>query len=100
MSKRFWISWYQPTQDYRPLTDPPHPQVLGWWRSGYREKTPILCALVEAQDESAARTCLEISWPESATAKWRFADEVPRDWMPSDRFVIDKPWMRERLGLK
>lgn len=28
---RFWLSWHQPTEDYRPLTDPPVEGVLGWW---------------------------------------------------------------------
>lgn len=58
---RWWLSWYQPGPDYRPLTYPPNEQILGWWCTG--QGGPVagsdvdlftLCALVEAKTEAAA----------------------------------------------
>ena len=89
--KRFWISWRQPTEDYRPLTDPPHPQVLGWWCSGHT----TLCAAVEANSEVEARMYVRIAWPEAS--EWRFCEEKPADFVPGDRFPLSD-WMRERFA--
>lgn len=95
---RFWVSWHQPTDDYRPLTDPPHPQVLGWWCSGYdANDVSILCALVEAESETDAEVFVVISWPEAE--RWRFCEPKGTDWLPGDRFPLS-PWMTERLGVE
>lgn len=95
---RYWISWYQPTEDYRPLTDPPHESVLGWWCSGYRcsDGLASLCALVSATDEESAKACVRHSWPEAA--EWRFCEERDSDWLPGDRFPLST-WMQLRLAL-
>lgn len=94
---RFWVSWHQPTDDVRPLTDPPHPQVLGWWHSGYDGNgVAQLCALVEADHEQEARMYVGISWPEAE--RWRFCEPRAADWVPGDRFP-PTPWMRQRMGL-
>lgn len=94
-TKRFWLSWYQPTDDYRPLTDPPHPQVLGWWCSGYDSTgQPIICACVEAVSEDDAKTYVGISWPEATS--WRFIEERDAAWTPNDRFPLSD-WMKERF---
>lgn len=96
---RYWLSWYQPTDDYRPLTDPPHPQILGWWCTGYNNQDhATICALVEAGSEQDAKVYVEVSWPESATAEWRFCERRD-DWKPTDRFPLS-PWMKERLEHK
>lgn len=96
-TKRFWLSWWQPTEDHRPLTDPPNAQVLGWWCSGYEDDgTPTLCAYVQADSEELAYFYVSISWPEAKN--WRFCEERAMDWIPGDRFPL-APWMRERLGI-
>lgn len=94
----FWASWHQPTDDFRPLTDPPHESVAGWWCSGYdSEDVPILCAAVLGRDADHAKQNVRKSWPEAA--QWRFCDEVKRDWRPGDRFPIDKGWSKERFAV-
>lgn len=93
---RYWISWHQPTEDHRPLTDPPQPNVLGWWCSGYdADETAILCAVVVAASEGQAHAAIKVSWPEAE--RWRFCESCADDWRPRDRFPL-KPWMKERLG--
>lgn len=94
--KRFWISWYQPTGDYRPLTDPPHPQVLGWWCSGFNSnEDATLCAVVEAADEDDAKLYVRVSWPEAVN--WRFCEEKAADFVPGRRFPLSG-WMCERFA--
>lgn len=90
---RYWVSWWQPTEDHRPLTDPPHPQVLGWWCSGSSDEGDSICALVEAESEDKAKVYVQISWPEAEN--WRFIEAKPNDWIPGDRFPPQK-WMLER----
>lgn len=95
MKTRYWLSFHQPTDDHRPLTDPPHPQVLGWWCSGYDpEDVAVICALVEAESEEDAKTFIGISWPEAE--RWRFCEQLKPDHVLSDRFPL-KPWMIERM---
>ena len=90
--KRFWISWYQPTDDYRPVTVPPKSEVLGYWCSGYRgsDDAATMCAWVVAgsEDEANALISSEKYWPEAE--EWRFCNEVEDEWVPSDRFPLDK----------
>lgn len=94
---RFWISWHQPGDDYRPLTYPPNESVLGWWCSGYTGggELSTLVALVEARSEDAAKAAILHDWPDAGD--WRFCIERDNEWLPSDRFPIDQDWMRERL---
>lgn len=95
---RYWISWYQPTEDFRPLTDPPNPSVLAWWCSGQRmDGQATLVALVTAATESEAQAVILKDWPE--VTEWRFNEYCEKDWLPGDRFPITKGWQRERLGL-
>jgi hypothetical protein len=98
--KRFWLSWPQPTEDYRPLTDPPDGAVKGWWCSGYDSKErATLCALVDAASLTAAKNAIRRSWPEAPSARqvWRIESERDKDWLPGDRFPLS-PWMTHRLG--
>lgn len=103
---RFWISWYQPTEDYRPLTDPPAAAVCAWWCSGSRSiicngdesDEAILCAIVKAASEVSANRAIRKSWPE--VKEWRFCEACEPDWLPNNRFPITKAWERKRLGLK
>lgn len=95
---RFWLSWPQPTEDYRPLTDPPDERVIGWWCSGYDSNDrATLCALVSASNIGEAKAAIRVSWPEAPSKgqSWRIEDERPADWLPSDRFPLS-PWMERR----
>lgn len=100
-TKRFWLSWVQPTEDFRPLTDPPDAGVIGWWCSGYDgDDRALLCALVRALNLSAAKSCILRSWPEAPARRteWRIEEERASDWLPSNRFPLS-PWMKRRLKL-
>lgn len=97
---RYWLSWPQPTEDFRPLTDPPDPAVLGWWCSGFdSDDRAILCALVQANTLDAAKGAVRRSWPEAPGKRqaWRIEDEKHPTWMPGDRFPLDAEWMKQRL---
>jgi hypothetical protein len=91
----FWISWYQPTEDYRPLGYPPNAAILGWWCTGTRtsDDASTICALVRAEDEAAAQSAVIIDWPEAID--WRFC-ELRHDWQSSARFPLTD-WMVERM---
>lgn len=94
---RFWMSWYEPLEDYRPMTYPPNEAVLGWWCTGYNDRNePTLCALVQAETESLAWSAIEQDWPELIQ---RFCEPVASDYkITSDRFPV-ADWMRARMGL-
>jgi hypothetical protein len=93
--KRFWMSWFQPTEDHRPLTYPPNAGILGWWCSGQREDGAwTLCALVQARWELPAKIAVRKDWPEAT--EWRFVREVASDFSPGDRFPLSD-WMKERM---
>ena len=90
----FWISWIQPTEDYRPLTYPPTENVLGWWCSGVRsDGANILCAYIVATDVEAAKNEVRRDWPEAV--EWRFC-ETRDSVVTSDRFPL-KGWMVSRV---
>ncbi len=104
---RFWLSWEERANDYRPMSDPPNDAVLGWWCSGEAGDGSFhtLCALVEAASLEAAQTAVRLDWPavevyrgeERPCARvWRFGHEVAADWLPSDRFPL-KDWELKRV---
>ena len=99
---RFWNSWVQRTEDYRPLNDPPNEAILGWWCSGYDpEDNATLCAAVDAPDASKACLAIFAEWPEAKNemrAKgWRiYRHGLGDDWLPGDRFPLSD-WMEERF---
>lgn len=96
---RYWISWWQPSDDPRPLHYPPRgPRVLGWWQSGFDGRRTSICALVAASAEWTAKAAVAEDWPESVDAEWRFVEQKPADWIPSDRFP-PSDWMAARSGL-
>lgn len=98
--RRYWLSWVQETEDYRPLHYPPKPEaIIGWWCSGFTsDGGATLCALVRASSVRAAKRAILAEWPEapSLSAEWRIEDEKPGDWLPGDRFPLDDQWMRDR----
>lgn len=82
--KRFWISWYQPTEDYRPIK---FPIPVEWWCSGERaDGASTLCAMVDALTEEAAKKEIQKYWHEAG--EWRFCDEKAIDWLPGSRFPV------------
>ncbi len=101
--KRYWVSWWQQTADYRPLKDPPQPtNIKAWWNSGGDfEGNSTLCAVVEAENGEKAQEYILQSWQENdgEVGEFRFVDEVEKDWLPNDRFPITKDWQKERLGI-
>ena len=95
--KLFWISWYQTTEDNRPLHYPPESErLLGWWDTGTRcsDDASTLCSLVEAEDVDSAKAVIQIDWPEAE--EWRFCDETNSHNL-SDRFPLSD-WMIERIA--
>jgi hypothetical protein len=91
----WWLSWYQPGDDPRPLGFPPNENVLGWWVSGYRENDATVCALVKADTEEQAKAKINIDWPEAA--EWRFCDRRDLTEKPlGDRFPL-ADWMRPKV---
>lgn len=96
--KRYWVSWLQPGEDYRPLKDPPNEGIIGWWCSGYDSgDTAVLCALIRARDERYAVDAVLQDWPEFK--EWRFCEEVESDWIPTSRFPLTLDWQRKRANL-
>jgi hypothetical protein len=96
----FWLSWEQPTEDYRPLTYPPNEQILGWWCSGsggLDDDYFTICAYVEAEGDAEARAAVLKDWPEAfdRDSDWRIF-QVREKYQPSDRFPPED-WMLPRL---
>ena len=93
--KRYWVSWIQPTDDHRPITYPPNKSIVGWWCSGYdSESSPIIVALIEAENLEHAKTCVKKDWPEMYS--WRFIEERDLSTKFSNRFE-PSDWMYERM---
>ena len=107
--KRYWISWAQLSDDYRPLQDPPMPEnIKAWWCSGHTQNAALLCAIVEAESEKAAQHAVKMAWDsgksevgglQSDIGGFRFIEERENDWLPGDRFPITKDWEKQRLGI-
>lgn len=98
MTTNFWVSWVCTVEDGRPLTEPPNAAIIGHWISGYDSNDQeIWCAWVRAKDEKQARLALSQDWPElKGKRSWRFFDEQPAGWEPSDRFPAKSKWSRDR----
>lgn len=85
---RFWVSWYQPTEDHRPIFFPPE-KLLGWWCSGDSDRGDILCALLDADSEKEAKDVLAMYWPETRYIDdWRIWNHVDDDFTTGDRFPL------------
>lgn len=91
---RYWLSWFQPGDDFRPMTYPPNASVLGWWKSGITEYGSTLCALVREQSESLAWSAIEQDWPDMEDK--RFCEDKGSLFLPGDRFPLSD-WMKERI---
>lgn len=98
-ANRWWVSWWEKSEDYRPMHFPPNLNVLGWWCSGERRgggktREASICAVVEADSEKMAKAAINRDWP--GDKKWRFCTEKTPDYQPSDRFPLQE-WMRVRF---
>jgi len=95
---RYWISWYEFADDYRPLNYPPRKEVLGWWCTGGGggDKDNTLAACVEADSEETAKKIIESEWPNKDEQDWRFCSDKGDDFVPGDRFPLGD-WMKERF---
>ncbi len=87
-----WISWYQPTDDYRPVNFPPSEKILAWWCTGQSDKGAVICCLVDELGESEAKAQIVKNWPEAE--QWRFC-EIKTDKKFNDRFPVSD-WMIAR----
>jgi len=109
MKTRYWISWAQLSEDYRPLQDPPQPEnIKAWWCSGQTMNAALLCAIVDAESEESAQQAVKTAWDSgkddigelrSDIGGWRFIEKREKAWLPGDRFPITKDWEKERLGI-
>lgn len=88
--KRYWISWFQPGEDYRPTIYPPGDKILGYWASGYGVQGTSMCLLGQAENDSDLMEQVHSAWPETVTVVWRFFEEKPENWEPGDRFPLQK----------
>ena len=94
---RYWVGWYQPTEDYRPMMYPPNEHILGWWCSGQRfsDDAWMVVAVVEADGEEGVEAAILEDWPE--VEEWNFITEQGSNFVPGDRFPLSD-WMVERFG--
>lgn len=89
--KRFWISWLQDTEDFHPITSPPNPSIVGWWRSSESDDFHVLCAVVDARNADEARDAILQEWPLAMEqAGWSHFDNKPLDWLPHNSFPHDR----------
>lgn len=89
--KRYWCSWYETSQDYRPIKVEGAPK---WWCSGETCEEPpraTLCAVVDAEGEADAFSLLDKFWPGATSAERRFCEERAADWMPDHTRFPVKP---------
>src|SRR5690242_10341003 len=81
-----WISWHQATNDYRPVSWPPPPEVLGYWCSGQTAKAFTLVAIVKASSPAQAKKIVTEVWS-PGVGEWRFCEtRTIADGPPGDRF--------------
>jgi hypothetical protein len=96
---RYWISWNEYSEDYRPLTFPPQKPILGWWKTGESGdgSHATLVACLDTDTEHHAKTIIESEWPNKDDEDWRFCEVKDDDFVPGDRFPLSE-WMQERFS--
>ena len=96
---RYWLSWWQGGDDYRPINYPPNEAILGWWCSGERyrgeESEFSMCAAVDAESTHAAWAAIRIDWPDMG--EHRFCNVKPANFETGDRFPLSD-WMLPRFA--
>ena len=90
--RRWWVSWYSPTELYGKfeLHSP-------WWISGETGDGAqhTICAAIEAHSEGDAKQIVKECYDDCPPPiTFRFVDEQPADWQPyTDRFP-KADWMQ------
>lgn len=84
---RWWVSWYEPGEDYRPAVWPLPRSVLGYWCSGWTDDKAALCAWVEADTAEQTWEILTACWPSECPDR-RFERQHPD--APGSRFPPPK----------
>lgn len=81
-AQKWWVRWYVPGGDSRPVTVP---TPIEWWCSGYSDTHAINCGIVHAGTEAEALTAVrDNGWPECEELD--FCNAVEPDWRPGSRF--------------
>lgn len=94
---RYWIRFIM-EEGYEPNNSPPGEGVLAWWCSGFDgSDKPIICALVDAEDDDHAEELIDENWSDYDV---KTVDRVDDDFIPTGRFNIEEDWSKERLSLK
>jgi hypothetical protein len=94
--KRFWLSWYEPSEDWRPVHFPPNENILGCWCSELSDIGPTVVAFVESKNEQEAWDSIDKEFPREGPRDIRFCEERDFSFLPNDRFPLD-PWMENRI---
>lgn len=96
---RYWISWRESADDYRPLTDPPNEAICGWWCTGGGEIGWTIAAVVDAHDSEQAKLAVLKDWPEAQDEikDWRFLEIENPNFRPSPGRYPIHSWMKERF---
>ena len=83
--RRYWVSWVEDSEDYRPLTSPPNKAILGWWCTGTDGNgKAIICAFVEVfGGKEDVEKSIKIGWPCDSERQWRFCDQVSSSFVPN-----------------
>lgn len=87
---RFWLSWFEPVDeespDPRPKEWPLADGIVHYWVTGWGMSTATLVAVVDAEDEDAAKNAIR---RQGWSPGWRFCEPQPDGWMPpEDRFPV------------
>jgi len=95
---RYWISWEHPdgaAEGFHCDT-----AILGAWYSGLGSDYSTVCALLEAENETAAKQYIQDRWPEVKV--FRFCELRDDRWLPTatptNRFPL-KSWMTKLAKL-
>lgn len=93
-SQLFWMSWWQPGDDYRPVAWPPPEAVLAYWCTGYRggdgTDEAAVVALVRAEDADAAWAAIRTEGAWADAGEERFCEPRDGSQPPGDRFPTPK----------
>lgn len=84
MMSLYWMRFYSPGTDCRPITVPAPCQ---WWCSGTTDTSTIICAIVRSNGEPPWNA-LERWWPGLTPDS---AQIVTEEWKPGDRFPYTPP---------
>ncbi len=88
--KRWWVSWHQGGDDYRPVQWPLAKPLIAYWCSGHGEDSASLCLLAEADTAQEVDDAIMAYWPDRG--EMRFFEERAAGWTPEpSRFPMRMP---------